>query len=163
MERETNCGEQAARDVLILAERLAMLYHYFLKIMAEELGEERALDIADRAIAAYGADCGRRTKAKVEAAGQPNDLLHHHLGRDLPSQGWEVEVQEADASHLLIRTSFCPLAAAWQELGRPDWGRRYCRVDQAKYAAYNEDLVCEHLENILDGAPACLMRVELKR
>ncbi len=162
MSHEAMTQDQGTKDVLILAERLAMLYHYFVKVISEELGEERALTITDRVIAEYGADCGRRTKANVEACGLPNDLLHHHLGGDLPSRGWKVAVTELDAGHKVIRTNFCPLAAVWQELGHPDWGRHYCWVDQAKYTAYNEDFTCEHLENILDGAPACLMRVALK-
>ena len=159
---ETVSAAQAKRDVVIMAERLALLYHAFVQAMAAELGEEKALAITDQAIAAYGQACGSRTRALVEKAGAPNDLAHLHLGADLPSQGWEAAAEEADDRHLLIRTTYCPFAAASLELGHPAWARHYCQVDQAKYAAYNEDLACVHEENILDGAAACLMRVWLQ-
>ena len=49
---KTVSAAQAKRDVVIMAERLALLYHAFVQAMAAELGEEKALAITDQAIAA---------------------------------------------------------------------------------------------------------------
>ena len=53
----------------------------------------------------------------------------------------------------------CHLAEVWKELGAPELGRLYCFVDQAKYKAYNPDLECVHVKNVLDGDPYCELAV----
>ncbi len=38
-------------------------------------------------------------------------------------------------------------------------GRIYCYMDQAKYTAYNPELKCVHVKNILDVDPYCELAV----
>jgi hypothetical protein len=44
-------------------------------------------------------------------------------------------------------------------LGEPALGRLYCYMDQSKYKAYNPELECVHVKNILDGDPYCELAV----
>lgn len=160
MEEKLISEEEAVRDVRIVAERLAMLYYYFVKNLARELGEEKALELTDKVIAEYGADCGLRAKAAVEEQGYPVDLAHHHFSHELPGHGWQGQTVEMSEDSKVFRTDYCPFAAVWLEYGRPDWGRHYCWVDQAKFAAYDENLCAVHECNLLDGDDHCLLKVE---
>ncbi len=151
--------ERALRDVEIMAERLAMLYYHFARVLVEELGEERARELIARAIEGYGTECGRRVREGVLAMGKPLTPENYSLVPDLPSLGWEVAGASADEKEIRAVVSHCPLAAYWKHVGAEKLARLYCFVDQAKYSAYNSDLKCKHVRNVLDGDAACEIHV----
>ena len=149
-------------DVLIMAERLAMLHYHFAEKIVEKLGEEEGSALIDAAILAYGQECGLKARQKVETLGHENTIDNHHLAKDLPSCGWKTEVLQLDKQHELVKIDNCPMAETWMRYNKPQLGRHYCQVDQAKYQAYNETLTCTHDSNVLDGDDYCLIHVALK-
>ena len=151
--------EEAELDVHIVASRLAMLYYYFVTHLKDKLGEEETRALVRDVIADYGADCGRQTRAAVKKLGYPNELPYQNRGGDLPKNGWHSQVLKSEIDEKLVRNTHCPFAATWKEYDFCDWGRLYCYVDQAKYAAYNDQLTCVHEENILDGCASCLLHI----
>lgn len=142
--------------------RLALLYRAFTETLDQELGEERAQELIHQAIKAYGKQCGEETRTKVEGLGLPNTLPNYKKGEDLPSQGWKKKslfMEEEKAAH---QVDFCPLAAAWKELGATPYDRLYCLMDMAKYSAYNPALSCTHRKNVLAGDDCCQLWITKK-
>lgn len=158
--QKTMSKKDAEQDVLILAERLAMLYYHFVKNIVEELGEKKAQEMIKKVIMGYGTDCGVRARDKVEKLGKPITLENYIYGKDLPSLGWEKNKLEIDEQNAIAReVTYCPFAETWRNLGFEKWGRLYCYVDQAKYQGYSKTLKCYHDENVLDGDKRCVVRV----
>jgi len=165
-EEETKMSEmiekkQAESDVLIMTERLASLYYHMVQSIREEIGDEKAEEVVRRAILNYGNECGQGTRAKVEALGKEPTLANYALGKDLPSVGWQrTKCEGLPENERASCVTFCPFAAKWKEYGFEKWGRMYCHIDQAKYRSYNENLVCIHDKNQLDGDECCIVRIE---
>ena len=155
--------KSAEEDVAILTERIALLYYAFVKKMAEELGEEHAIEITKAAINEYGSITGQEAERKVRELKFAPVIANYAKGKDLPSRGWKKGPQElapdqpAGKAH---RVDYCPFASAWKKLGFERLGRYYCYVDQAKYAAYGKGYKCVHDKNLCDGDECCIIRVE---
>ena len=159
--KERMSRQACTRDVRLMAERTALLYHYFVTTLIECLGEEEAKQITREAIQRYGEHVGRAVRAGVEAQGLPNTVENYRKVPDLPSVGWESEVVETEHGPRR-RVVYCPLAAVWKELGVEDLGRMYCYVDQAKYRAYNPGATLIHTCNVLDGDPYCEFDIQVE-
>lgn len=160
MEKDGISKEQAFNEVLSIIRRTALLHYCYAKTLIEEFGGERGKELISKAIQSYGEEVGRKVKEETLARGL--DLVVENYGGDLPSLGWERErvVVEGEPR---ARVHVCHLATVWKELGRSEIGRLYCYVDQAKYKAYNPDLECIHVKNILDGDPYCEIVVRSKK
>lgn len=152
--------QQATENVRILAERMAMLYYYFVQALIEELGEERAEETVERVIAEYGKDCGKLARGAVINAGERPVLACHHLSRELPEFGWDSTSElSLDGKEKISRITYCPFAEIWKKLDFARWGRLYCHIDQAKMAAYHEKIGAAHDKNMLDGDDHCVIRM----
>ncbi len=152
--------EEARRQVLSIVKRMALLHYSFAKTLVDTLGEKRGRKITRQAADFYGELVGRKVLEKTLAQGlQP---LRENYQEDLPSLGWNIEgvVVEGEPR---ARVHDCNLAQTWKELGEPALGRLYCYMDQAKYTAYNPDLECVHVKNILDGDPYCELAVRKRK
>ena len=147
--------EEAEEQVLIMARRLALLYHYTAQVLVERYGEERGKEVLLDIIKRYGVECGKSTQAKVEEQKLPLTLDNMKAGSDLPKWGWEADEITCEDGIKRKRITRCPLAEVWKEKGSEALGRIYCYVDQAKYDAYN-GTKCEHLKNVLDDDEYCL-------
>ena len=147
-------------DVLILADRLAMLHYHYAEKIIEKLGDQEGRALIEAAILSYGQDCGLQARDRVALQGCQNTIDNHHLATDLPSCGWKTEVLQMNANHKLIKTDFCPMAKTWKRYKKPLLGRYYCQVDQAKYMSYNDSLLCTHDCNVMDGDDHCLIRID---
>lgn len=161
--RLASAEETAEEDVAILAERIALLYYAFVKKMTEALGEERAIEITKAAIGEYGARSGELTENRVRDLKLAPVLENFALGKDLPSRGWKKSSQEPERNQpaaMTTRVDYCPFASAWKKLGFEKFGRYYCYVDQAKYAAYGKGYKCYHDKNLCSGDDFCVIRVE---
>lgn len=153
--------EEARKQVWSIIDRLALLHYAFAKVLIAELGEEKGRTLIKEAIQAYGEIVGKRVREKTLAKGLP--LAAENFQDDLPVLGWEEkEVVEVEGEKR-ARVYTCPLAKSWQELGAAELGRIYCFVDQAKYAAYNPELICVHTKNVLDGDSFCEIAVRKKK
>lgn len=159
-EKKTILIEDAKEDVKIMAERLAMLYYYFITNIVDELGEERTEKIVNKVIEDYGLNSGNRTRKRVLELGEELTLANYALGKDLPSIGWEKErLNLDDEKQKASKIHYCPLAEAWKNLDFEKWGRMYCHVDQAKYKGYDETFECFHDNNLLEGDEFCIVRI----
>lgn len=159
--QETVAYDQCVDDVRLMARRTALLYHYFVTTMVEQLGEEQAKTLTADAIWRYGEHVGKVVRQEVAALGLPNDIENYGKVADLPSVGWEGEVAETDGGPR-HRALYCPLAAVWKELGSEELGRLYCYVDQAKYRAFNPRAKLIHTCNVLDGDPYCEFDIKME-
>lgn len=159
-EKEMISKEEATKQVLSIIKRMALLHYSFSKILVQELGEEKGEEVARKAIDFYGEQVGHKVRENTLAKGLKPILEHYQ--EDLPRLGWNIEGVVIDGEPR-ARVHACNLAQAWNELGNPALGRLYCHMDQAKYKAYNPDLECVHVKNILDGDPYCELAVRRKK
>jgi hypothetical protein len=159
--KEMIAKEEAFQQVKSMITRAALIHYAFTKTLVDELGEKKGKALAKKAAQLYGELVGKRVKEKTLAKGLP--LTRENFQDDLPDLGWaereKVEVEGEKRS----RVYTCHLAKVWQELGAPELGRIYCFVDQAKYEAYNPELQCVHVKNVLDGDPYCELAVRTKK
>lgn len=162
-EKDMVLRETAEEDVSILTERIALLYYSFVQTLLDELGENQTEEITKKAIAAYGTICGARTAEKVLSQGLEPTLENYGRGKDLPSMGWKkgpFPIPEGLPEGTASKVEYCPFAEHWKDLDFARWGRLYCGVDQAKYAAYGKGYRCVHDKNTLDGDGCCIIRTE---
>jgi len=159
--KEMITKEEAFQQVKSMITRAALIHWAFAKTLIDELGEKKGKALAKKAIELYGKEVGKRVKDRTLARSLP--LTRENFQDDLPDLGWaereKVEVEGEKRS----RVYTCHLARVWQELGVPELGRIYCFVDQAKYEAYNPELQCVHVKNVLDGDPYCELAVREKK
>jgi hypothetical protein len=154
LEAKTMPLAEALEQILITAERVAMLHYHFASTLVAELGEERGKELVSRAIASYGREVGERQRQRVEEAGYEPSCENYKVLPDLPLLAWSPEGMP------VMRTGgrerrVCPLAKYWIEKDASDLGRLYCFVDQAKYVAFDPECECRHLKNVLDGDESC--------
>jgi hypothetical protein len=154
--REKVGKEEARRQVLSIVKRMALLHYSFAKVLVKELGEKKGGKIARQAADFYGKLVGKKVLEETLSKGLL-PLLENYQ-EDLPALGWNIErvVIEGEPR---ARIHDCNLAQVWKDLGEPALGRLYCYMDQAKYTAYNPELECVHVKNILDGDPYCELAV----
>jgi len=158
--KEMISKEEAFQQVKSMITRAALIHYAFAKTLVDELGEKKGKALTKKAALLYGKMVGKRVKEKTLAKGLP--LTRENFQDDLPNLGWaEREKVEVDGEKR-SRVFTCHLAKVWQELGAPDLGRLYCFVDQAKYEAYNPELQCVHVKNVLDGDAYCELAVRTK-
>jgi len=160
-QKEKISKEEAFRQVKSMITRAALIHYSFAKTLVEELGEKRGKALTKKASLLYGKIVGQRVREKTLAKGLP--LTRENFQDDLPALGWAERERVKVGGETRSRVHTCHLAQVWQELGAPDLGRLYCYVDQGKYRAYNPDLRCVHVKNVLDGDPYCELAVRTKR
>lgn len=151
--------EEAKRQVKLALRRLAMYHAAMCQTLKAELGDQAGLALAEKTADRYGEMIGLASKEKAEAAGL--DLTIENYQEDLPSLGFEGH--PVSVKPRINQVDNCPLALTWKELGCEEDGRIYCRVDQAKFKAYNPELVCTHDVHIIrDKTDHCQVAVRDK-
>ena len=159
--KEMITKDEAFQQVKSMITRAALIHYAFAKTLIDELGEKKGKALAKKAIELYGKEVGKRVKERTLARSLA--LTRENFQDDLPDLGWaEREKVEVDGEKR-SRVYTCHMARVWQELGVPELGRIYCFVDQAKYEAYNPELQCVHVKNVLDGDPYCELAVRPKK
>ncbi len=151
--------DEAEDQVIAVAKRLALLFHYTAEVLVEKYGVEEGKVVLHEIINRYGRESGASIRAKVEALGLPLTKDNFNAGSDLPKWGWKADRVTGEDGLERGRITYCPLAEVWLERGSEEWGRIYCYVDQAKYDAYN-GIKCKHLKNVLDGDDCCVFDLE---
>ncbi|MGB4338395.1 MAG: L-2-amino-thiazoline-4-carboxylic acid hydrolase [Bacillota bacterium] len=146
-------------DVWLACRRMAILYVEMARALTDALGEQRGRDAILAAIHRFGRKCGDLVLEDVKRLGLEPTAENYSKGMDLPSVGWRAHTETAPDGTPIMAIDFCPYAATFKALGEERLGRLYCEVDPAKYSAYNEDLTCAHLTNVLDGADCCRLHV----
>ncbi len=148
---------ECTAEVRLMARRTALLFAAFAETLADEFGEEQARSLISKAVWQYGQACGSAVRQEILRQGLTPTQENYAKARDLPRLGWEggSRTQEHGESHPIV--TYCPLADVFKSLGprMQRLGRLYCHVDQAKQQAYNPQVECRHLQNVLDGDPLC--------
>jgi hypothetical protein len=165
MSEEIVSRELALENVLIMAERLALLHYAFAKTLEQELPEEAAKRLTLKAIDEYGRLAAKSVMEKIDGQRLKPTLSNFKHGKDLPSMGWKfvpIAMPAEKPKGKISKITYCPLADTWAKLGADGerLGRLYCGVDQAKYKAYGKGYRCFHDQNALDGDGCCIIRVE---
>jgi nitroreductase len=151
--------KEALRQIQFALRRTAMIYHYFCETLAEELGEEKAMELTRKAVDAYGNRIGLEARKKAQEKGLP--VTPENFESDLPDMAWKTETLVIDKEER-ERVHHCPLAAEWLEWGDPKKARLYCYVDQAKMRGFNPEFEYIHFKNLLDGDPYCELGIRRK-
>jgi hypothetical protein len=126
------------------------------------LGEEKGKALAKRAIELYGKEVGKLVKERTLAKGL--SLTKENYQNDFPALGSTEKREKVEVGgEKRLRICNCRLAKVWQELGVPKLGRIYCFVDQAKWEAFNPDLQCIHVKNVLDGDSYCELAIRPRK
>lgn len=150
--------DEAAAEVVKMARRLALLYHYTAEVLVEKQGEDLARETLREIIWRYGWESGETTRKKVEELGLDITADNFKAGSDLPRFGWQADSHVCADGISRGRVIYCPLAETWQEKGSTALGRIYCVVDEAKYESYNGSS-CRHMKNLLDGDCCCIFDI----
>jgi len=153
-EKEMITKEEALRQIRLSLRRTSLMYHYFSKVILEDLGEERGTALIRKAIHEYGFHIGRDARRKVDEKGLAP--VAENFESDLPMLAWNREAVIVQGEKR-VRIHHCPLGEEWLQLGSGQTARLYCFVDQAKTQAFNPDYEYIHIKNILDGDPYCEM------
>ncbi len=151
--------KEAENQVVVMAKRMALLYHHTAEVLVETLGEEEGRKILHEIIKRYGRESGLVARSRVKELGLPLTVDNFNTGSDLPKWGWQADRAVCEDGIERGRITYCPLAEVWKEKGSEQLGRIYCYVDQAKYDAYR-GIKCRHLKNVLDGDDCCLFDFE---
>jgi hypothetical protein len=159
--KEMMYKDEAFRQMKSMITRTAWLHYAFAKTIIDELGEEKGKELVKKAIRLYGELVGKRAQKRAVERGLPNRA--ENFQDDLPSLGWHHREWVEIEGEKRARVHTCYLAETWKELGEEGLGRLYCFVDQAKYEAFNSDLVCVHTQNVLSGDPFCELAVRKKK
>ncbi|MCL2565063.1 MAG: nitroreductase family protein [Defluviitaleaceae bacterium] len=106
MHQQTEHDKNTAAQVRLAARHFAMLYFNFCKVMVDTHGEEKALELVQKAIFNLSLDRTDRTRAKALEAGVETNLEQFSVFNDLPIIGWRAW----DESMGGLR---CPYAEQW--------------------------------------------------
>ena len=157
MSEELVPATEAKRQVRLMGNMMATLYYHLASQMIASLGTEKTKEIIDAAILALGKERGEKQQEKVLAAGYEHKPQNYAKVPDLPGLGWDVEKAPQPENDTHIRITYCPFAQVWQEKDFAEFGRLYCKIDQAKYCGFHPDSDLVTLKNVLDGAGFCEM------
>lgn len=143
-----------------MAYKMGELFAIMVSEMEKELGEERGLEVAARAVDRFGAMRGSRVRQAVLDAGKELTFENMEEFYDMPpNHAWDSDsVIEGDV--MTEDTRYCPFASAWRALGLEKEGEIYCRIDYAIHNAFFGDIKFERPAIFSDGPDApCRMVV----
>lgn len=109
--------ERSRAETRAAFENRALMYFHLFEVLAEELGDERAVELMKRAIYRRGLEVGR----KYRPAGEAGDL--DEVGRIFcggsPCQGalFEPGVDSRGEDVVVLRMTACPLVETWRAAG----------------------------------------------
>lgn len=133
----------------------------FARELIGRVGEAEGKAAIRSVIDRYGGQVGTKALKTVTGMGLTNEIENYRLAHDLPSVGWEGAVAQTEQGPRR-RVTYCPLAAAWEELDATELGCLYCYVDQAKFHAFNPRARLTHTCNMLDCDPYCEFHVRIE-
>jgi len=150
-EKNTIEYSEAVTQVRKACRQFAMLYFHFSKVLVEELGEDKAKVLIQKAIFELALD--RSDRLREEAAQQGLNLTMETFMKisDLPMIGW---VKELGRNH-------CPYAETWVKyFDEYPWFRKlaplYCDViDTTNAENFTRSLSHKITKNVLTGGESC--------
>jgi len=147
---------EAARQVEVTSERLALLHLAFARTIVNELGEENGKKLVLEAIRNYGRLVGEQARQKVLKQGLDPLPENYAAAGDLPEYGMhEGREKVVIGGENRTRAYGCVMGKVWAQQGEAGLGRLYCYVDAAKYMAYNPGFKMVHTKALPDGDDYC--------
>jgi len=143
--------KDAVNEVRKACRQFAMLYFHFSKVLVEELGEEKAKPLIQKAIFELAADRTDQLREKSSQLGLPCTIENFMKITDLPMIGW---VKELGRNH-------CPYAEAWVKYFDEypwfkDLAPLYCDViDTTNAENFTKNMSHKIIENVLTGGESC--------
>lgn len=131
-----------------------------IRAFAEELGEDKALEVARRAIEPMARESGAQLAEFVGG----HTLEHFAKGLVLWSQGGalEFETLEQSAGRFSMNVTRCRYAEMYRDLGMTELGLVLsCGRDYAMIEGFNPRVKFSRTQTIMEGAPYCDFRYEL--
>ncbi len=125
-----------------------------LDALGEELGRERVLEIAARAIREVAQAQGRQLAEAMAG----NSLAHFAASLDhwKTDGALEIEVREHSDERLVFDVTRCRYAEMYHALGRPDLGDTFsCGRDFALCEGFNPKVRLTRTQTIMEGASHC--------
>ncbi len=142
---------QAVEQVRKACRQFAMLYFHFAKVLVEELGEEKAKVLIQKAIFELALDRSGQLREKAEKSGMEFSMKTFQQITDLPMIGW---VKELGKNH-------CPYAETWVKyFDEYPWFQElaplYCDViDTTNAENFTRGLSHKITKNVLTGGETC--------
>ncbi len=154
---------QEAREVPLLVRREieAGIAVPLIKAFMEELGRERALEVARRVIESLAEESGRMLAQVVGG----NSLEHFGKAAAVFSKGGasESQVIEASPNRLLMNITKCRYVDVYKELGMHDFGYLLsCGRDFAMIRGFNPKIKFTRTKTIMEGDDHCDFVFELE-
>lgn len=143
--------QEAVKEVRKACRQYAMLYFHFSKVLVEELGEDKAKPLIQKAIFELAVDRSEQLRGKAEKLGLPLTIETFMEISDLPLIGW---VRELGVNH-------CPYAETWfKYFDEFPWFKEisplYCDViDTTNAENFTRGLSHKITENVLLGGTGC--------
>ncbi len=150
MENENNQLE-IINEVRKACRQFAMLYFHFAKVLVEELGEEAAKPLIQKAVFELSLDRSNQLREKAKQLGLETTMETFTKITDLPMIGW---VKELGRDH-------CPYAQTWKKyFDDYPWFREiaplYCDViDTTNAENFTRRQSHTITENVLTGGDTC--------
>jgi predicted ArsR family transcriptional regulator len=132
-----------------------------VRAFAEEVGEERALEVLRRVITDLARSSGEGLAARLG-----DDSLEAFAGAlDLwrENDALRIEMLEQSGERLSFNVVRCRYAEMYRALGLADLGASLsCRRDFALIEGFNPDIELERTQTLMEGAPYCNFRFRRK-
>ena len=150
-EKSTIEFEDAVNEVRKACRQFAMLYFHFSKVLVDELGQENAKPLIQKAIFELAIDRSDQLRQKALAQGLSCTIENFKKITDLPKIGW---VNQLGRNH-------CPYAEVWTKyFDEYPWFKElaplYCDViDTTNAENFTENLSHKITENVLTGGESC--------
>lgn len=143
-----------------MAYKMGELFAIMVSEMEKEFGEEQGRAVAMRAINRFGILRGSRVRQAVLDSGKELTFEHLEEFYDMPpNHAWDADTV-IQGDRLTEDTRYCPLAAAWRDLGLEKEGEIYCGIDLAIHQAFFGNIKFERPAIFSDGPDApCQMVV----
>lgn len=149
-------------DILTRREIEARIVAPLLEAFAAEVGNERALEIVQKVILQIAREQGAQLVQQVGGC----TLAHFTAALEAWKKGnaMEMEVLEQNEQRLAYNVTRCGYADMYRQLGIPELGKTLsCGRDFALIEGFNTEISLTRTQTILDGAPCCDFRYEVKR
>ena len=146
--------DEAAEQVGILFDRLALLHAAYAREIVDALGESEGRHLVMKAIKRYASTVGEQVKQQAEARGE-DDSPQNYKG-DLPKYGTHQRLETVEVEgEQRLRAYGCGMWRTWEKLGEEELGRLYCNTDVAKYMGFNPCYKQIHTKALFAGDDCC--------
>jgi hypothetical protein len=149
-------------DILTRREIEARIVAPLMDAFATEVGQERALEIVRQVIEKIAREQGAQLAQQAGGC----TLAHFSAALEAWKKGdaMTMDILEQNDNRLSFNVTRCGYADMYRQLGIPGLGKTLsCGRDFAQIEGFNSEIQLTRTQTILDSAPYCDFRYELKR